>query len=626
MRRWLFAAFALVVTAAPAAARTWVVDQYGAGDVRTIQAALDSVQIAPGPDTAIVRAGDYPEHLSVWRTFDDWLPADGEDAVVLCPDGPDMTTALNITIPALGFGKRLLPWTIRGMGYLEPVTFVTNDYNDDFRWVGCTFRAGFDGDGNGAAPPLSDCDLYGPVRLMYFNSVAHQTDFENLRFHRAPLTTIKQLGPLIYRNCRFEGGPGDTLATALSGEDQEFQGCTFGGGDVGLRIPSSYGGFNSVTDCRFTGLRVGLEVTTEQGVGPLYVSGCRFDDCAQAVRSLGGAIQMAADTLSGCGDHAIVPGDYAELRNLVVEGNRGVAVDRPPRDWGNLSVSNSTFRDVDSVAVRTRLAPGPSGSPYVYMAGNRFERCGSAAEIEAINATLIENVVFGCAGDGVRVTFCSGYCLGSITRNTFALNTGCGVVVATQDTVTWYSPLDLSRNIAARNGGEGFHVGNGVSCTLASNDAWQNGGEAYVGIAPEASNLELDPLFCGLAAGDLTVYIHSPAAPNTSTGPIGALGVGCDESRLGVPPSPAPSVAFSARPIPARGQVEFALPALAGSARIEVLDAQGRRVWSAPLEPGASVVRWQGERDAGGYAEAGVYWARLTGGATPRTTRFVWLR
>ncbi len=630
MRRLVGAAMALVVAAAPAAARTWVVDQYGAGDVRTIQAALDSVQVAPGTDTVVVRGGEYPEHLTVWQTFEYWPE---ETTLVVCPDGPEATTVLNVVTPAGHSGSYPGHWTFKGMGFSERVIFQTSLGDPQIYWEGCVFRSGLDCTAFCTWPNLTNCDFYGPVRLMGFDTGGGGLYFEDLRFHRAPLTTSKLCGELIYRNCRFEGGPGDTLATALSGEDHTFQSCTFDGGDMGLRIPGTYGARNSVMACKFTGLRVGLEVSTEAGRSPLYIDRCRFEDCTQALVSLGGGVDMHSDSLIGCGDRALVPGWWSWLDGLLVEDNHGIAIDWVG-DSGNLGISGSTFRDVDSVAVRTRFEPAPDRSLSVYLTGNRFENCGGAARIEATDVGLSENVVLGSAGDGFSVTFrppgdtYDGYSdsYGSITHNTLAFNAGHGISVATRDSVTWHWPLDLRRNISVRNGGEGIRVDDVASCLLASNDAWQNYGGNYVGVAPDASNFVTDPLFCGLGSGDLTVSAHSPCSAYMGTGPIGALGTGCDVTPLAAPPLAAPAVVFAARPIPARGSVEFALPARTGAARLDVLDAQGRRVWSAPLERGATSVRWQGERDGGGATEPGVYWARLTAAGSRSVCRFVWLR
>ena len=78
-------------------------------------------------------------------------------------------------------------------------------------------------------------------------------------------------------------------------------------------------------------------------------------------------------------------------------------------------------------------------------------------------------------------------------------------------------------------------------------------------------------------------------------------------------------------PVPARGAIGLSLRQLSGGARIEILDASGRRVWSRPLARGAAVLEWRGERDGGGSARAGVYFARVEDDRGVTARRFVWL-
>jgi hypothetical protein len=77
-------------------------------------------------------------------------------------------------------------------------------------------------------------------------------------------------------------------------------------------------------------------------------------------------------------------------------------------------------------------------------------------------------------------------------------------------------------------------------------------------------------------------------------------------------------------PNPARGTVLFEAARGAEHQRIEVLDVSGRPIWSRSL--GAGGLRWQGETRSGEAARSGVYWARLTSGASVSLQRFIWLR
>jgi len=78
-------------------------------------------------------------------------------------------------------------------------------------------------------------------------------------------------------------------------------------------------------------------------------------------------------------------------------------------------------------------------------------------------------------------------------------------------------------------------------------------------------------------------------------------------------------------PNPARSGVRlrFSLP-YAGSARLEIADVEGRRMWPrdfAAAAAGVHELAWDGRDDAGAPASAGTYFVRLTSGAGVRTAR-----
>lgn len=78
-------------------------------------------------------------------------------------------------------------------------------------------------------------------------------------------------------------------------------------------------------------------------------------------------------------------------------------------------------------------------------------------------------------------------------------------------------------------------------------------------------------------------------------------------------------------PNPARVAVRFAVSSIGADARLEVLDALGRRVWSTALVPDSGPVAWSGEREGGGRARPGIYFARVTDAGGVTTARFSWL-
>lgn len=122
-------------------------------------------------------------------------------------------------------------------------------------------------------------------------------------------------------------------------------------------------------------------------------------------------------------------------------------------------------------------------------------------------------------------------------------------------------------------------------------------------------------------------WTHTLAKANVNT----ILGQWFQEPLNGVAVAGGPSVATMSLaavwPNPAHGSatLRFSL-ARAGEARLEVLDASGRRVRTleqGTLAAGAHEVRWDG-RDAAGHATSpGLYWARLLVDGEARTQRFV---
>lgn len=79
-------------------------------------------------------------------------------------------------------------------------------------------------------------------------------------------------------------------------------------------------------------------------------------------------------------------------------------------------------------------------------------------------------------------------------------------------------------------------------------------------------------------------------------------------------------------PNPARGAVGFTLERVSSGARLEVLDAAGRRVWARRIVPGASMsVTWRGERERGGRAPAGLYLVRVEDARGVAVRRVSWL-
>ncbi|MBI1797680.1 MAG: hypothetical protein HYR74_11605 [Candidatus Eisenbacteria bacterium] len=83
--------------------------------------------------------------------------------------------------------------------------------------------------------------------------------------------------------------------------------------------------------------------------------------------------------------------------------------------------------------------------------------------------------------------------------------------------------------------------------------------------------------------------------------------------------------ALAVAPNPARGAVRFDVDRLAGGARLDVIDAGGRKIFSRALAAGRASLAWNGERDAGGAAPAGVYLAVVRDARGMTARRWTWL-
>jgi hypothetical protein len=136
------------------------------------------------------------------------------------------------------------------------------------------------------------------------------------------------------------------------------------------------------------------------------------------------------------------------------------------------------------------------------------------------------------------------------------------------------------------------------ACVLdPTHDTWES---ADCSALPEDSRLTLD-----LDAGSLALLrLEGPGG--------GAIAAGT-----------APGLAV--RPNPASAVVRLGLARVGRHARVEIIDAGGRRAWSHPVGSGASTVTWRGERDSGGIARPGVYFARLEDERGVTIARIVWL-
>jgi hypothetical protein len=138
------------------------------------------------------------------------------------------------------------------------------------------------------------------------------------------------------------------------------------------------------------------------------------------------------------------------------------------------------------------------------------------------------NIIFRRQGIGI---YCQGISSPHIVGNTIVENGGgqyprAGIYVSSGS-----APL-IERNIIAWGAGPAVACEAGGSPTLLCNDLFANeAGDAVCGL-DGGGNFSLDPHFCDIAQGDLSLKANSPCAAGEACGQIGARGVACSPSAV----------------------------------------------------------------------------------------------
>lgn len=380
-----------------------------------------------------------------------------------------------------------------------------------------------------------------------------------------------------------------------------------------------------------------------QGGAPLLAdltvadNACGPDAAGELAQGAGILLRQSSATLERCvvrgGRDAVNGGGVAWL------GSRGLTLtlidcevtdNTMARDGGGLYADGGTVVVSGGLLAGNAPAPGAefTSGGGAYLTGARASLIGAVFEDNRAAAgggvtvntgaevDVLDCVFLGNQADqfGAGLNYQSNE-EGVVAGNTLAANQnpdGAGVLNLVNTSPT------LARNLVAFNQGDGVRVSGG-SVQPACNDVWGNSGAAWNGLADptgQDGNLAADPLFCGLAAGDLTLRDDSPClSPTGCDGRIGALGEGC---AVGVSaPLPRLAVRAIAFPNPANPAVTIRCT-LPRDDRLQVTlhDVRGRlvrRLADRDVPAGTHDLRWDGRDDQGRALASGAYTYRLAG-------------
>jgi hypothetical protein len=298
----------------------------------------------------------------------------------------------------------------------------------------------------------------------------------------------------------------------------------------GMADSSGFGDTADITfyKCRLEGFldliaknRIGLDscyMTGHLSVSPgsVEVHGCTFQGegdnrSYSAIRSDGhSGCHIVGNTIRGYAEGISLSGDDAVVTNNVVEDCTYLGVDV---GHANIIVSDNTIR-------RCGYGIHTESQGIVSVSRNAITDIGGFGIEVGSDTEVVGNVIWGCGGDGVRV---SNYV--RVRQNTSCLNGGSGYVSG----VDPYQPgQEWIGNIGYGNGRYGANWLTWDVATIACNDWFGNRLGDVEGRPPSTADFFVDPQFCNADSADVRLDSASPLLADTATcGQIGALGVGC---------------------------------------------------------------------------------------------------
>jgi hypothetical protein len=333
-------------------------------------------------------------------------------------------------------------------------------------------------------------------------------------------------------------------------------------GPVRTALGSGYRLEIAFAACRMdSGLSVPLSSTTSS----VHIDSCTILNGVYVVTY--SSVDFTNNTLLGGGVYVYAEGTF-RMEGNHVEGPALIGIRAFTAGGativGNTVVATETgikFRVYDGSRIADNEVRECTGSAFegesyggAFYERNKVARCGGYAfDILAgnnDNTRFRHNQVVDCAAGGVRAVGMAAFIAdfnvvgrcggpgfdiergGNLSGNTSYLNHGAGFLV--RDGIPTFT-----NNIAYGN------LDVGLSCLgtdapfLACNDWFANIGGATSGTLPGATDLAVDPLFCGPDQDDVHLSAGSPLLDAFGCGLIGALGQGCVDDPTPVLVSPA---------------------------------------------------------------------------------------
>ena len=366
----------------------------------------------------------------------------------------------------------------------------------------------------------------------------------------------------------------------------------------------------------FTSIQEGLDAASEGDtvlvsggtyVGPLNRA---LDFGGKAVCLLGA--DGRSETVIDCGGAGpALVFDAGEGPSCIVDGFTFVNGAGAAHYGGGIVCSASSSPTIRNCVVRDCGASFFGGGIY----------CEDGASPALENVIVMGNS--SVTGSGL---YCKSGAAPSVVNCTFASNS------SHQITASDASPTITNSVVAASETGSAIICQGTAAPTVTHCCVFSNAqGDSLCG--SYCDNIFIDPLFCGLEEGVVSLHDDSPCLPSGNPWGelIGAIGAGGCGPATGVDGASGALFALRpARPNPSRGRTVFAVDVpCSGTVRLAVYDVAGRlirRLKDGPVRSGEHLFVWDGRDGEGRPVAAGVYFCVAEAGGENASRKIVLVR